>query len=728
MSTIDYPDTQPATVTVTPNGGRTAKRETPEQMAAAWRERIHLSRVDRRRYEPTWLSNLAFAAGKQWLKWNDSARRLEMPGELQDKELYTADVITEYRMTALGELGSDDDRPQLLLIRDGDEWDNSFQRQINNALAHAWDHETRAEEVLTDIDRLTLDLGTAAVRCRFDPSAGSLVTDEHGQAVQFPVKNGRPVTDLAAAHQHVAAMAAQGGQAQFQEMNSGCIRLEPLSAFNLLVPPGIPHERDFPWEIVVLPTSLEAVKDTYGAAADGLAEDSNIGSVLGVDANQQANEVSAGLGGTPQSKLRGYVWLYRCYERPCAAYPQGRVVTLGGQDMRFLRVENKLPYRGPDGVYRSGITYFHWQRVTGRFFSRSMVEALKDGQRRINRRATQTSEIIDKGMPFVLMEEGSLVARRSGTPFEIVNVKKDARAPVVAPGTGAGQWMYEDIKQARDDLEHASGIRGVRLGENPPGVSTYSQLALLSENDQVKREPIFKDRKLAIARMVENIVYDIRTYWGPDKQILLSDEEDRVDASIFDATKTPAFFIVKVAKGSTKPRSQAAMLKLVEDIATYSLNSGHPLPPSWLKESYEAGQPLDLPEDAGAEQQEKASLENHFMQVSRQPYPVSYYDPPDVHIPIHRGAQIQAELTEDHELWQVIEAHVQAHLQAAKENAMAAAQAATPSPSAGLPGGAPLGGQPAADAGAPPIPFSVPSLGGPSLDIRPQFPQNRYGR
>ena len=113
---------------------------------------------------------------------------LAFPRELYDRELYTTDVITEYRTTALGELGSDDDRPELLLRRD-DQPSEDFQKQLNRAIGWGWDYEWRGDEVLNEVRRLCIDLGTAAVRCRFDPTVGPLLAE------QVPHLNGEPVLD-----------------------------------------------------------------------------------------------------------------------------------------------------------------------------------------------------------------------------------------------------------------------------------------------------------------------------------------------------------------------------------------------------------------------------------------------------------------------------------------------------------------------------------------------------
>jgi hypothetical protein len=62
--------------------------------------------------------------------------------------------------------------------------------------------------------------------------------------------------------------------------------------------------------------------------------------------------------------------------------------------------------------------------------------------------------------------------------------------------------------------------------------------------------------------------------------------------------------------------------------------------------------------------------------------PVAYYDPSQVHIPIHRDAQIQAELSGDVGAWQRIEKHIQEHEQNDAQNAQQVAQIQATAPAA----------------------------------------------
>ena len=653
-----------------------------DELTREVKREINAGREDRKRIEPVWHSNMAFAAGKYWLKWNVAQRQLEFPTELQGRELYSTDVITEYRTTALGELGSDDDRPELLLRRDNKPTED-FQKQLNQALSWGWDYEWRGDDVLEEMRRLCLDLGTSAIRCRFDSTVGPLIEEN------VPHINGVPIRSTKQAFEAMGN--GPSPEVEMRPIYQGRICWEPLSAFNIIVPPGVPNEHDFPWECVVRPAPLATVKAEYGEVAEDLKEDTDIGSLLGLNTQSEIGDVGAGPASGKVGLLKGHVWLFTYYERPSPKYREGRTIVFGSNRMKPLRITDKLPYVDPNGAYCSGIAYFHWWRVTGRFWSRSLVESMKDPQRSVNKRRTQINDIIDRGMPYVITERNSRAKERRGLAMEVVEIEKDERAPQAISGLNPGEWMYHDIQEMRGDLEHATGIRGPRLGENPANVTTYSQLALLNENDQVKRSMILREHKAGIAKLVESSVYDIRTYWGPERKLFLLGEDEEIQGVDFDAQKIPPFFLVKVAKGSAKPRSQAAELKKVEDLWNGVIATGaFMLNPhdwvEWLKDSLNAGQALDLPEGGVDEHEDKAELENSLIVSGEEP-PVQYYDPAEVHISIHRQSQIQADLNKDIQLWVRFEKHIQNHVLTAQATAQQMVRMAPPElPMEGEPG------------------------------------------
>jgi hypothetical protein len=649
----------------------------PEEIQKEWKKRIEQAREYRKPHEPTWLSNFAFASGKHWQVWDPETRTMrhlsEMDPRYSDAELYTADKITEHLQAQRGELATDDDRPQMLLAQEGDAAE-SIQDELNDLIAHGWDHEWNADSAIAQRDHLCLVLGVSALRVRFDKTRGPV-------AGQIPVDHaGQPITDqaeLASLEQNGAR--TDGTLPSFKTVHEGMTVWEPLSAFNLLTPPGINHEDNFPWEVVVRPVSIDSLVEIYGDKAAGLIEDDDIASMIGVtiaQASRTGNDRS-GIKG----RLRGHVWLFTCYERPCSKYPKGRRVVLASNQMTLLDVVEELPIKTVNGEYRSGIHYQHWWRNADAFWSRAFIEPLKDPQRIINRRETQNVEIIDRGMPKTFVKEGTLVHNPSGRPLEVIELKPDANEPNFFAGIGPGAWMYEDLAHHAENMAHASTLSPLRLGENPAQVDTYSQLALLNENEQAKRSTILTERKASIAGCVEDSVYFIRKFWPHEKQILVSGDGDAIAQKTFEKSKIPDFYVIRAAKGSAKPRSQGAELTKVDAIWNAIENSGlvasnPPKYVDWYVKSLDAGQALELPEVESDSQVEMARFENYLMLQQGEDVMPADYDILPSHLPEHREAQNQARASGDIEAYMRVERHIQASMRMQAENAARVANAA----------------------------------------------------
>jgi len=144
----------------------------------------------------------------------------------------------------MGKLMSDDFRPQILFRREDIE-SEEFAEQANQALEYGWDYEWDGDNVLVKLLIKLLTFGTCAVRCRFDPTIGPMVAEN----VPFG-KDGQPILDPGEAIQAVAEAVQNGETLKFKDIRGRTV-WESLSPFNLLVPPGLDNEDDFPWEIVV---------------------------------------------------------------------------------------------------------------------------------------------------------------------------------------------------------------------------------------------------------------------------------------------------------------------------------------------------------------------------------------------------------------------------------------------------------------------------------------------
>lgn len=646
--------------------------QSTDKVRAECRTRIEQARAARKPLEPAALSNLAFAAGQHWLVWDDQAgqlveRRKVDPG-FKNRDLFTANRIREYLNAQMGELSSGDDCPELTTVQQGDTAED-VAVHLNAAVGHAWENEWNADTALRRARGYSLTMGTSAVRAsrdkNFGPVVGHLAYDQAGQ----------PVTDqneLQSLEQN--GQLADGSLPRFQPVNEGRTRWQPLTFFHILPQPGVTHEDDLAWFDIVRPVAIDTLIDEYGDAAAGLVEDGDIASASGVATGQQAQ---SGNPGGDRSRLRGHVWLHTMYDLPCRKYPNGRVTVLASNGYVLLDMREQLDYQMPDGSWHTGVVFLHWNRLDDRFFSQAFIEPLKDPQRTISEIKTAQLEIIWRGMPKVFTKEGDLPHNPTGLPLENIELRNDAAQPQFFAGMAPGSWLDTMIAACDNDLAHASTLSAMKLGENPDNVDTYSQLALLVEQEGYKRSSIMSDHEQQIGTLVKCGVYDISRYWPDGKQMLVAgDEEGSFAVETFLKQQVPTFYRVKVRKGVTLPRSQGAELKKIDAIWAAALQAGVANDPAtkekwirWYDTSISAGQALDLPEIEQDSQERMARYENMLLLAGEQVQPAAY-DLAPVHIPIHREAEDEARARGDMEAAARIEAHIQTTVQVQQANAM----------------------------------------------------------
>jgi len=437
------------------------------QIIGPIRNAIEQGKRDRARMEPTWHSNRAMAAGKQWLKWSRADRRLKLdPRDIAGgADRRTVDLLTQNLWTALGQLGGAEARPQLLFRRE-DIPSEDFTQAANSALQYGWDSEWEANEKLTSVKRKLLVDGTAAIQCLFDPTVGK----ELGEVPIGP--DGQPLLDKEQAYEHVSMMESLGEQAQFKSLKEGRVSWRPLSVFQIITPPGIEDEEDFPWEATIQAVQIDKLLERYGDKARGLKEEPlAVLEMIGLK-----DSVESAFGSDPEGdpgvpgRLDKHVALVTYYERPSTTHKKGRVVTYAAD--KLLEVTEELPYVRPNGDRCSGLVYFHYWKVEGRFWGRGLIEPGKDIQRTYNRRIQQEDLTIDRGQPYILATEGQEI-KKTTVPLEVIYESPTVGQPARPQ---AGIAVHEDIWRSKEsmkaDLETAMGIHAVSTGEAPQRQTT----------------------------------------------------------------------------------------------------------------------------------------------------------------------------------------------------------------------------------------------------------------
>lgn len=605
------------------------KKPSPDLKALEkWKTRAKEAEDDRKQYLPQVKINRKFAAGKQHLRVNtNDGRVLDKRVDDNGSRLVTADILSQYLLTAVGRLAGTDYKPTFIVSQDN-ELADGITHQMNAAFGWGWDNEFMGDKQILKLWRYLVVDGTVGIRVRYDKTFGDLVGE-------VPYLDGKPVLDQAA--QSALFENGPNPNVTIGPIREGKVIWELLTFENLLPPPGFEDSADFPWEIIVRPVLISDLKERYGKKInlDDLEEE-NI---------ESTGALTAGLGFGDQKdvKLKGRVLVYTGYERPSGKNKNGSVCVWTNRVSEPLEVRDHLPYadhpRGPS----TGVHYYRWQALPGRFFGKAFIENGIGPQQVRNKRLTQIDAIIDRNMPRVFIEEQSLSRPKTGEPMEIVEVRPGSPLPQVVAGVPPGAWMLQDVKLQEENVEHALGMRAITTGQAPVGISAYSALALLTENDSLKLDPIAQDFRLEMVEQCWDTMECMRN-WPPGKQLLIAGPESRLQAQEFNSNIIPPKYLVKIPRGGALPRSQASELQKINDIWAADRASRMPvLGLDWYVASVNAGKPQALPPNPGDQQAHMAELENVAMLMSGQAAPVHEYDDDAKHVERHRGQQMQVQ-------------------------------------------------------------------------------------
>lgn len=642
------------------------------ELLALCERRLAQAQSGRRRFERDWELCQAFLANRQWVGWDRETRRVVDLPNPERRERFTANVVTPYVWTMKGKIMVDDFKPDVQFAVAGEQAERiaNVNRQ---ALDYAWEEEFEADEAIDEAVMEMLAFGLGGLRVlpdrMYGPVYGTAPRDENGR-ILFEQE----------ARDYMADQYAQGGQVRMTDLREGRVAWEPLSAWNFQVPPGVYHERRFPWLILEGPAPISFVESVYdldGLTAEPLRQ-------LGVAAVADGEHAFRdGL------KLEEHIMLRTMYEFPCKDYPEGREVTWASN--RVAAKSDRLRYT-VNGVPKAGIVMLKYHKVPRQFWPLGCVQPQIGPQRYRNEARTLHREMGRRSLGRVYILDGIVTKTETkpGSVYEQVNLRpgSNPRSDVYeTQGAGVSPWIVEEIQLNDLDLDKVTGLGESSRGSAVPGVSAYSAYALMAEQDDRRVGPIIRHVRAQVAELTLTSLEAIREYWMPEKQIAVQGEQNPDglrDLFIYNKADLPPRAYVKLGKGAPLPQSQAAMAQLITDIFDRAQSSGQPLPIDWYADSMKAGQPLPLPKREGQVQADKARYESLLL-LNGIPVQPAYHDQDELHIQIHREEQSQAQLVEQlAPLVMALEQHIQDHLSSAQQKAAQVPVAGAAAPGDGV--------------------------------------------
>jgi hypothetical protein len=691
----------------------------PNPVPKKWKDRYEEALTDRQRYEGVWKICSSFLEGRQWIGVDKATGRqlVTMPNP-DDRVRVTINKLTKPHDTFKGKLLADDFCPDFVFEKTG-ERDQAVTKHVNAAFRYGWKKEFEAASAVKEAIDAMLTQGTSGIHLRVEANWGKEVGE-------FPLDaQGQPIYDKAGENGAYEAVSDLDGPAPKMAMaREPRLVMDGLDSFGILPPPGVKNPDRFPWLIIIRPVPVSWVKTNYGV---DVKEEK-------IDQTSTPGLVSEGnaTGGTPgSSELKGHTLLKTGYEAPTSEYPNGCMVVWAGETMLAPKKGEK---EKPLPVCLNGrpaipAVFFRFKMQRSTFWGQGMIEPMVGPQRSINRRESQTDEIIDRtGLGRIIVDGKNAIVgagrRQPGTVAEIVEVRPGTHYQETQ-GTGPGSWLGEAIARANDNLNDVSSTGDVSLGNQPPAGTAYSTLALQLEQENRRAGPILGEIREQIDNLALMTLDGMKRYWMPQKHYAIEGEDGVVEADVFNKTEIPELaYIARPVNGAPMPTSPAAQIQKTFDFFNACTSAGQVQGADWLYESITAGRMLPLDKKAQNAQQDKAHMENALIARGIIPAP-SPDEPDELHAQIHSAVEAawsqvplyaEPNAPDGSSPLSRIAAHKQLHVQSAASKAQSIAPTAM-APQPGIPGqgtpAKPMQGN-GRDAGFGPVQAAQASLAGQS--------------
>lgn len=174
------------------------------------------------------------------------------------------------------------------------------------------------------------------------------------------------------------------------------------------------------------------------------------------------------------------------YEKPCAEYKEGRLITVAGGKLLYC---GPLPYKnGKDGEAVFPFIRQVSVSVPGCFFGRSIVERLIPVQRAFNAVKNRKHEFLNRlSMGVMTVEDGSVdtedLATDGLSPGKVLVYRQGSKAPEMMEETSLPPAFNEEEEKLINEFVIISGVSDVSSSSENAKISSGSALEILIGQD-----------------------------------------------------------------------------------------------------------------------------------------------------------------------------------------------------------------------------------------------------
>ena len=250
---------------------------------------------------------------------------------------------------------------------------------------------------------------------------------------------------------------------------------------------------------------------------------------------------SSGTGnGGGRSVLHDAVLLIEKYERPSAAYPNGRLIVAA--DKKILHI-GELPFiNGAEG--RREIPFISQTAIAqaGSFFGSSMVERLIPVQRAYNAVKNRKQEFLNRlSMGVITVEDGSVdtddLAEEGLSPGKIIVYRQGTNPPsIMGTGNVPDDLSYEEDRLLNEFILISGVSEFSRSASANGAVTSGVALQLLIEQEDTRMTASGESVRAAVKEMGKQIIRLFRQFATGSRIMKSSGETGKVEMFYFKAS------------------------------------------------------------------------------------------------------------------------------------------------------------------------------------------------
>lgn len=462
--------------------------------------------------ERQWYTNIAFFSGRQYVQWSSSTagptdRLYEPPAPSWRVRL----ISNKIRRIIRKELSKvTQEKPTGFVIpASSDDEDLAAARAGDMVFEYLW-RDLKGNRLLRKAEFWNLLCGTAFIKDIYDPE--------------------KPSSDG----------------------SIGSIITEALSPFHIFVPDLLEEEIENQFCVIhAMSKDPEWVKSKFGSEltpSNGAEEISTkFTSALGINVKDQKDKV----------------FLKEIWIKPGMTdkWPTGLVCIWKDDEILYAQdvwpfLHNEYPFTKLDHI------------PSGKFYGTSVIEDLIPLQKEYNRSRSQIVESKNRmSKPQLVSQKGAIQARKvTSEPGLIIEYLPGFQPPVPLPLQNLPSYVFDHLKELKEDMDDISSQHEVSKGQSPAGVTAATAISFLQEEDDSVLAVTISSLEEGVEKLGKHFLQHVQQHWTAERQIRIVGMNGQFEAYVFTKAALKGNTDFSVQAGSATPRSRAAKQAFIMEI------------------------------------------------------------------------------------------------------------------------------------------------------------------